>query len=350
MRTGVGFEVTDEQRRRLEAIANDGNSKGKHIRRARIILLSDDGLGTMAVAAGAGASKPTVWRWQKRFMEEGVVGLLRDKTRKSGTPPTPEEKVREILMLALSLPPDGDAQWTVRALAKAVGVSSATAHRVLVRHKVTPHRWRHFKGSTDLDFEERTCDAAGLYMNPPDRAVVLSINEKTQIQALGRTRKGSSMTKGQPATMTHEDKRNGTTTLFAALNILDGKVIGRQAESHRHLELIAFLDQIDREVPAHRPIHAILDNDSARKHKAVTDWLADHRRWTFHFAPTSCSWMNAVEGFLGKLARRRLRRGAYDSLEDLKMSMLDFTELHNEKEAKPFKWTADPARLVASRQ
>ena len=346
MRTGVEVKVSDEQRRRLEAIAADGNSKAKHQRRARIVLLSADGLGTMAIAAEVGASKPTVWRWQERYMEEGVDGLLRDKTRKSGNPPTSEKKVRELLTLAKSPAPDGETHWTVRALAKTVGIGRATAHRILVRHKIKPHRMKSFKVSTDPEFEKKTCDAAGLYMDPPDRAVVLSIDEKTQIQALGRTWKGLPMTEGRPATMTHDDKRNGTETLFAALNTLDGTVIGRHSERHRHQEFIAFLDQIDREVPADRPIHAILDNYSAHKHQAVTNWLEDHDRWTFHFTPTSCSWMNAVEGFVGKLARR----GVYESIEDLERSILDFIEPHNEREAKPFKWTASPERLVASRQ
>ena len=350
MRTGVDFDVSDEQRERLEKIANSGNSRTKHARRARIILLTDDGLGTMAVASGAGASKPTVWRWQRRFMEEGVEGLLRDMTRKSGTPPVPEEKVRKLVKLAPTRPPNGETHWTVRALAKEVGVSPATAHRLLVRHRLAPHKVRQFKVSTDPKFAEKTHDVIELYMDPPDRSVVLSIDEKTQIQALGRTQKGLPMKPGRPATMTHDYKRNGTTTLFAAMNILDGTVIGSHSERHRHQEFIAFLEQVDKEVPAGRKIHAIVDNYSAHKHKAVLEWLKDHPRWTLHFTPTSCSWMNAVEGFFGKLANRRLRRGVFDSLEDLKTSIQNFIALHNEKEAKPFKWTASPERLIAVRQ
>ena len=350
MRTGVDFDVSDEQRGRLEKIATSGNSRTKHARRARIILLTDDGLGTMAVSEGAGASKPTVWRWQRRFMEEGVEGLLRDKTRKSGTPPVPEEKVRKLLELAPTRPPNGETHWTVRALAKEVGVSPATAHRILVRHRLAPHKVRQFKVSTDPKFAEKTRDVIELYMNPPDRAVVLSIDEKTQIQALGRTRKALPMKPGRPATMTHDYKRNGTTTLFAAMNILDGTVIGRHSERHRHQEFIAFLEQVDKEVPAGQDIHAIVDNYSAHKHKAVLEWLADHPRWTLQFTPTSCSWMNAVEGFFGKLANRRLRRGVHDSLEDLMAAIDGFIELHNGKEAKPFKWTASPERLIAARQ
>ena len=187
-------------------------------------------------------------------------------------------------------------------------------------------------------------------MNPPDRAVVLSIDGKTQIQALARTRKGLPMKPGRPATMTHDCKRHGATNLFAALNILDGKAVGRHAERHRSREFIEFLDQIERTVPAGLAIHAILDNYAAHKHGAVGEWLADHPRWTFHFTPTSCSWMNAVEGFFGKLASRRLRRGAHDSVEELEKSITDFIELHNGKEAKAYNWTASPERLIAARQ
>ena len=350
MRKGVDFEVSDEQRGRLELIADGGNSKVKHARRARIILLTDDGLGTMAVADGAGVTKATVWRWQERFMREGVEGLLRDKTRKPGTPRTSEATVRELVDLAARPAPDGETHWTVRALAKTVGIGASTAHGILAAHRLAPHRVRQFKVSTDPEFTKKTYDVTGLYMDPPDHAVVLSIDEKTQIQALGRTQKALPMKPGRPATMTHDYKRNGTTTLFAAMNILDGTVIGRHSERHRHQEFIAFLEQIDKAAPAGREIHAIVDNDSAHKHSAVTEWLKDHPRWTFHFTPTSCSWMNAVEGFFGKLANRRLRRGVHDSLEDLKAAVDGFIALHNGKEAKPFKWTASPDRLVAARQ
>ena len=350
MRTGVAFEVSDEQRKQLEAIAADGNSKQKHARRARIILLSDEGLGTMAIMAGTDSTKMTVWRWQQRFMDEGVEGLLRDKTRKPGKPPVPEATAGKLVETALSPPPNGETHWTVRALAAGVGIAASTAHRILSRHKIAPHRREHFKVSTDPDFETKIRDVVGLYMNPPDRAVVLSIDEKTQIQALGRTQKGLPMKPGRPATMTHDYKRHGTTTLFAALNTLDGTVIGRHSQRHRSREFIEFLEQIEAEVPAGRDIHAIVDNYSAHKNGAVREWLAEHERWHFHFTPTSCSWLNAVEGFFGKLARRRLRHGVHDSVEQLEKAILDFIELHNGKEAKPFNWTASPERLIAARQ
>ena len=251
---------------------------------------------------------------------------------------------------ALAPPPDGETHWTLRALAEQVGIAASTAHTILVRHRVAPHRWWHFKVSKDPELEEKTRDITGLYMNPPDRAVVLSIDEKTQIQALARTQKGLPMKPGQPATMTHDYKRHGTTNLFAAVNILDGKVIGRHAERHRSQEFIAFLDQIERTVPDGLDIHAILGNYAAHMHGAVSEWLAEHPRWTFHFTPTSCSWMSAVEGFFGKLASCRLQRGAYDSVEEIEKSITEFIEPHNGKEAKAYNWTASPERLIAARQ
>ncbi len=187
-------------------------------------------------------------------------------------------------------------------------------------------------------------------MNPPDRAVALSIDGKTRTQALARTRKGLPMKPGRPATMTRDCKRHGATNLFAALNILDGKAVGRHAERRRSREFIEFLDQVDNAAPAGPAIHAILDNCATRKHGAVGEWLADHPRWTFHFTPAPCSWMNAVEGFFGKLASRRPRRGAHDSVEELEKSITDFIELHNGKEATACNWTASPERPVAARQ
>ena len=245
MRTGVHFKVSEEQRRQLEAIAADGNSRQKHAARARIILLSDDGFGTMAIMAKAGvSSKSTVWRWQRRFMEEGVEGLLHDKTRKPGKLPTPKATVRKVVETALSAPPAGETHWTLRALSAVVGVAASTVRAILVRHRTAPHRWRRFKISTDPKFEEKVREVIELYVNPPKDAVVLSIDEKTQIQALGRTQKSLPMKPGRPATMTHDYKRHGTTTLFAALNILDGTVIGRHSKRHRHQELIEFLEQV----------------------------------------------------------------------------------------------------------
>ena len=350
MRTGVEVHVSDEQRRQLEAIASDGNNKYKHVIRVRIILLTDAGLGTMAIADRCDTSKPTVWRWQERFMEEGVAGLLRDKTRKPGKPPVPEATTGKLVETALSPAPKGETHWTVRGLAAVVGLGVSTTHRILSRHKIAPHRWKHHKVSTDPDYETKIRDVVGLYVNPPENAVVLSIDEKTQIQALGRTQKGLPMKPGRPATMTHDYKRNGTTTLFAALNTLNGKVIGRHSKRHRHQEFIEFLEQVKAEMPAGKDIHVILDNYAAHKHRAVKEWLKKHKRWHFHFTPTSCSWLNAVEGFFGKLARRRLRRGVHNSIEQLETAILDFIELHNAKEAKPFRWTASPERLIAARQ
>ena len=349
MRTGVCFSVSSNDRRRLEAVVADGNSPQKHVWRARIILLSGDGLGTAAIMAETGKSKTCVWRWQERFMEEGVKGLLRDKTRPPGTAPMPADKVAEIVKLTQARPPHEATHWTLRAMAKRVGVAPSTVRAIWKAHGLSPHRWRAFKLSKDPNFVDKLTDVVGLYVDPPAHAVVLSVDEKSQIQALDRTQPGLPMKKGRAGTMTHDYKRNGTTTLFAALNVLDGTVIGKNMQRHRHQEFIRFLNEIERGVPAGKDIHVILDNYAAHKHAKVRAWLARHPRWTFHFVPTSCSWLNAVEGFFAKLTRRRLQRGVFHSLVDLQAAINRFITEHNATEAKPFIWRADPDKIIAAR-
>jgi len=348
MRTGVSFSVSSRDRQRLEAVVADGNSPQKHVWRARIILLSGNGLGTTAIMAETGKSKTCVWRWQERFMEEGVDGLLRDKTRPSGIPPTPPEKVAEIVRLTQEPPPHETTHWTIRAMAKLAGVAPSTVRAIWKAHGLSPHRWRQFKLSKDPQFVDKLTDVVGLYVDPPAHAVVLSVDEKSQIQALDRTQPGLPMKKGRAGTMTHDYKRNGTTTLFAALNVLDGTVIGKNMQRHRHQEFIRFLNEIDRSVPVGKEIHVILDNYAAHKHAKVRAWLERHPRWTFHFVPTSCSWLNAVEGFFAKLTRR-LQRGVFHSLVDLQAAINRFITEHNVTEAKPFRWTADPDKIIAAR-
>ena len=349
MRTGVSFSVSSSDRQRLEAIVADGNSPQKHVWRARIVLLSGDGLGTAAIMSETGKSKTCVWRWHERFMEEGVEGLLRDKTRPPGISPTPADKVAEIVKLTQEQPPHEATHWTLRAMAKRVGVAPSTVRGIWKAHGLSPHRWRAFKLSKDPNFVDKLTDVAGLYLDPPAHAVVLSVDEMSQIQALDRTQPGLPMKKGRAGTMTHDYKRNGTTTLFAALNVLDGTVIGRNMQRHRHQEFIRFLNEIERNVPAGKDIHVILDNYAAHKHAKVRAWLERHPRWTFHFVPTSCSWLNAVEGFFAKLTRRRLQRGVFHSLVDLQAAINRFIIEHNATEAKPFRWTADPDRIIAAR-
>ena len=347
MRAGISVNVTRADRHRLEAIVADRSAPQKHVWRANIILATADGCGTAEIMRRSGKSKPVVWTWQARFMAEGVDGLTRDKTRKPGKPPLPAATVQRVVALALGPAPGETTHWTGRMLAKAAGVSLRSVQRILEAHQLAPHRIRTFKLSNDPNFAEKLKDIVGLYVDPPEHAVILSVDEKSQIQALDRTQPGLPMKKGRAGTMTHDYKRNGTTTLFAALNVLDGTVIGRNMKHHRHQEFIRFLDAIEARVPRRNVIHAIVDNYATHKHPKVREWLARHPRWTFHFTPTSASWLNAVEGFFAKLTRRRLKRGVFRSLDDLKNAIDRFVAETN-ADPMPFVWTAKPTRVLAA--
>lgn len=347
MRTGISVTVTPDDRRQLEAIVADRNRAQKHVARARVILATADGCGTNEVVRRSGLSKPVVWRWQERFMHEGIAGLLRDKTRKPGKPPVGDEIIARVIELTLDDPPGETTHWTVRMMADVIGIGSATVHRIWRAHGLTPHRMRNFKLSNDPRFADKLKDVIGLYVEPPAHAIVLSLDEKSQIQALDRTQPGLPMKKGRCGTMTHDYKRHGTTTLFAALNSLDGTVIGRNMQRHRHQEFIRFLNTIERAVPAGKVIHVVLDNYATHKHPKVRAWLERHPRWTFHFTPTSASWLNAVEGFFAKLTRRRLQRGVFRSVNDLQTAINRFVAETNEN-PKPFVWTADPNRIISA--
>ena len=334
----VNVIVTAEDRKRLLAIANDRSRRLKHIQRARIVLFSAERLPVLEVARRAGVSRPAVWRWRQRFGEEGVEGLLRDKTRKPGRAPLCAEVVAEVLALTCSEPPDEVTHWTGRAMAKAVGVSLRAVQRLWDAHRLQPHRLRTFKRSNDPKFAEKVEDVVGLCMDPPMHAVVVSIDEKSQIQALDRTQPGLPIKPGKCGTMTHDYKRNGATTLFAALNILDGTVIGRCMDKHRHQEFIRFLNAVERAVAAGKLIHAVVDNYATHKHPNVMKWLARHPRWTFRFTPTSASWLNAVEGFFSTITRRKIRRGVFKSVADLQDAIGRSIQAHNEA-SRPFVWT-----------
>ena len=369
MRGNLGLFVCAVDRKRLAAIIADRNSKQKHVWRAQVVLLTGDRCGTAEIMRRTGLGKPSVWRWQERYIDEGVDGLLRDKTRPSRIPKLADDKVTMILELTLNEPPPDDAtHWTTRAMGERCGVSHAMVHRIWQENGLAPHRFRQFKLSNDPNFATKVEDVVGLYVDPPRHAVVLSIDEKSQIQALDRTQPGLPMKPGRSGTMTHDYKRNGTTTLFAALNVLDGSVIGQNKQRHRHQEFIQFLNAIERQVPAGKLIHVVLDKSmvsrpsipsceagvgskpttgAAHKHEKVRAWLIRHPRWTFHFTPTSCSWLNAVEGFFAKLTRRRLKHGVFRSLVDLQQAINTFIEAHNEK-PKPFVWKADPKAIIAA--
>jgi transposase len=345
MREGISIEVSAADRGRLERVVADRNSPQKHVWRARIILATAAGCGTAEIMRRAEVSKPCVWRWQERFMREGVAGLVRDRTRKPGLPPLPPAVVDRVVALTLGDPRGETTHWTGRAMAAASGVSLRSVQRIWAAHGLRPHRVRRFKLSTDPAFAAKLRDVVGLYLDPPAHSLVLSVDEKSQIQALDRTQPGLPIKKGRAGTMTHDYIRHGTTTLFAALNVLDGSVIGQCMARHRHQEFIRFLNAVERAVPAGKLIHAILDNYAAHKHPKVRAWLTRHPRWTFHFTPTSCSWLNAVEAFFATLTRRRLQRGAFHSLVDLQAAIKRYLDEHNQR-PKPFVWTADPDRII----
>jgi transposase len=347
MRSGITLTVSAADRGQLEALVRDGNAAQKHVWRAAIVLLTGEGLGTTEIMRRTGKSKTCVWRWQERYMEEGLEGLLRDKTRPSRIPPLGAEVAERVVALTLADPPGETTHWTGALMAKTAGISVSSVQRIWRAHGLQPHRVRQFKLSNDPQFVAKLRDVVGLYVEPPAHAIVLSVDEKSQIQALDRTQPGLPLKKGRAGTMTHDYKRHGTTTLFAALNVLDGTVIGRNMQRHRHQEFIRFLNAIEAQVPPGKLVHVILDNYAAHKHPKVRRWLDRHERFSFHFTPTSCSWLNAVEGFFANLAKRRLKRGVFRSIVDLQAAINRFLDEHNTT-SKPFTWTADPDKIIAA--
>jgi transposase len=338
--------VSAADRARLEAIVADRNRAQKHVARARIILGSADRLSVAEVARRARVGRPAVWRWQRRFAEAGVDGLLRDATRKPGKAPLGERTVQRVVALTCAEPPGEATHWTGRAMARHAGISLRSVQRIWAAHDLQPHRIRTFKRSSDPDFAAKLEAIVGLYLDPPAHSLVLSLDEKSQIQALDRTQPGLPLKPGKAGTMTHDYKRHGTTTLFAALNVLDGTVVGRCMARHRHQEFIRFLNAIERQVPAGKVIHVILDNYAAHKHPNVLAWLTRHPRWTFHFTPTSGSWLNAVETFFSTLTRRRLKRGVFRSIVELQAAINRYLAEHN-RDPQPFVWTQRADQVLA---
>ena len=344
-RTNVQLSVAD--RRELEAVVANRNSPQKHVWRAKIVLLTADGRGTAEIMRATGKAKTVIWRWQERFGEEGVAGLWRDKTRPSRILPLGPEVAERIVALTLAGPPPTASHWTGTAMAKAAGISVSSVQRIWRAHGLRPHLVRQFKLSNDPQFAAKLQEIVGLYVNPPDRAIVLSVDEKSQIQALDRTQPGLPMKKGRAGTITHDYKRHGVTTLFAALNVLDGKVIGQCMKRHRHQEFIRFLNVIDARVAKKKMVHVIVDNYAAHKHPNVLEWIKTHPRFVFHFTPTSASWLNAVESFFAKLTKKRLKRGVFRSLQELKDAIHRFLDDTNAN-PKPFTWTKDPNKIIAA--
>ncbi len=330
--------MTLEQKRTLEVWVRAGSTPQRVALRARICLLASEGMANNAVAKALQTSRPTVLLWRKRFEMQGILGLSEEAPKGPSKRRLSEKKVREIVEATLHTTPVGATHWSVRTMAKTQGVSPATVARIWEAHGLKPHRVRTFKLSRDKRFVEKLTDVVGLYLNPPDKALVLCVDEKSQIQALDRTQPGLPMKKGRCGTMTHDYKRNGTTTLFAALNVLDGTVIGSCYPRHRHEEFLKFLRKIDRETPTGMNLHLIVDNYGTHKHPNVRAWLNKHKRFHFHFIPTSSSWLNLIERWFGEISRKRIRRGVFHSVPDLVTAIDEYVRLNNQN-PKPFVWT-----------
>jgi transposase len=346
-RTTHEIALSRKDRNALEALAANGNTAQKIAKRARIVLLAADGLSVNAIMREAGVSKTSVWRWPQRFLDAGVEGLLKDKSKKPGKKPIADDIKRKVLETAVRQRPGHATHWSVRMLASAIGgISHTSVQRILREHGLKPHLTRTFKVSNDPAFAAKVKDIVGLYMNPPEKAIVLSVDEKSQIQALDRTQPGLPMKKGRAGTMTHDYKRHGTTTLFAALDVKTGEIIGECLPRHRAEEFIRFLAKINRITAKHLDVHLILDNYSTHKTEEVQAWLAKHPRFKMHFTPTSCSWLNLVERLFAEITRQRIRRGVFKSVDDLEIAITDWVE-HRNANPKPFKWTAKPGTLIA---
>ena len=331
-KAAVALPVDEEDRHLLEQWARSSGAPHRVVMRAKGLLMAKDGVANSRIAIALGVSRPTVLDWRRRFREDGLDSVVEIREGRGRKPAISARKVKAIVHATLQRTPPGATHWSCRTMAKAQGVSHATVQRVWDAHGLQPHRATTFKLSTDPAFVEKLTDIVGLYLNPPERAVVLCVDEKSQIQALDRTQPGLRMKKGRCGTFTHDYKRHATTTLFAALSMmLDGSVIGECHGRHRHEEFLKFLRQLHRAFPRRLDLHLILDNYGTHKHPAVRVWLAAHPRFTLHFTPTGASWlMNLVESWFSQLTRKRLRRGVFRSVPELVAAIEAYLEHYNE--------------------
>ena len=331
--------MSDGQRVTLEALARSQVAPHRQVQRAKVLLLAADGVANAHIAEDLEVSVNTVRSWRERFAVEGLAKLGEVRAGRGRKPSISEEQIAEIVRLTLHSTPEGHTHWSCRTMAAAVGVSPATVQRIWDARGLKPHRVETFKLSNDPAFEDKLVDVVGLYLNPPTKAVVLCMDEKSQIQALDRTQPSLPMVKGRAATMTHDYKRNGTTTLFAALDVATGKVFGQCLPKHRHEEFLVFLRTIDRNVPKGLAVHLILDNYQTHKHPETVAWLGKHKRFHLHFTPTSSSWLNLVERWFRELTEKNIRRGSFPSVPDLIASIEDYLQVTNNA-PKPLVWTA----------
>lgn len=345
MRVAARITLSQEQRSTLESWSRGRKTPARLVLRSKIVLHAAEGLENQEIAIKLGTDRESVGRWRSRFAKLGLGGIEKDAPRSGRKPSIPRSTVEEIVRLTTSSKPKNATHWSTRSMARASGVSAKTVHRVWQAHELKPHLSRTFKVSNDPNFLEKLTDVVALYLDPPEHALVLCADEKSQIQALDRTQPGLPIKKGRCGTMTHDYKRNGTTTLFAALNTLNGSVIETCMPKHRHQEWIRFLNLIKRNSPTDKAIHIICDNYATHKHAKVIAWLNRNKRFHVHFTPTSASWLNMVERFFRDISERRLRRGVFRSVPELVQAITDYVAGHNGN-PKPFIWTATAADIL----
>ncbi len=338
--------MSDGQREVLERLAKSRTAAHRDVQRTRALLLAGDGIANIHIAASVGASPATVTAWRERFASDGLAKFGQVAPGRGRKPQISDAKVAEIVRATLNDTPAGETHWSCRTMAKAQSVSPATVQRIWSARGLKPHRVTTFKLSNDRHFEQKLVDVVGLYLNPLEQAVVLCIDEKSQIQALDRTQASLPIKPGRAGTMTHDYKRNGTTTLFAALDVVSGAVIGQCLPRHRHVEFLTFLRTIDREVPNRLQIHIILDNYATHTHANVATWLATHPRFHLHPTPTSSSWLNMVERFFGKLDDKVIRRGVFHNVPDLIAAIEEYLTANNQ-DPEPFVWTTTTESILA---
>ena len=340
------LEMSAGQREVLESLALSQSGAHREVVRAKALLMAADGVANTAIARSLSVSPASVKSWRERFTEDGLAKLGQVRKGRGRKTSIPQSKIDEIIDLTQNYRPQGETHWSCRTMAAAAGVSKSTVQLVWHARGLKPHRVHVFKLSNDPRFEEKLVDVVGLYVNPPEKAIVLCADEKSSVQALDRTQASLPMVKGRGETMTHDYKRHGTTTLFAALNVLTGNVIGQCMPRHRHQEWLTFLKTIDREVPKDLAIHLILDNYATHKHPDVIKWLDGHPRFHLHFTPTSSSWLNLVERWFRELTDKALRRGVFHSVPDLVGSIQEYLDSHNE-DPRPYEWTATAESILA---
>lgn len=338
--------MTSEQKLQLEAWVRAPSTPQKIILRSRICLMAGEGIGNRQIAHHLGISRPTVLLWRGRFVQAGPPGLEHEPSRQASAQRLDNQLVKKIIDSTLQTTPKDATHWSTRTLAEQMGVSHMSVARVWDSHGLQPHRVKTFKLSRDKHFVEKLTDIVGLCLNPPDKALVLCVDEKSQIQALDRTQPGLPMKRGRCGTMTHDYVRHGTTTLFAALDVLQGKVIGGCFDRHRHEEFLKFLRKIDRETPPDLQLHLIVDNYATHKHQKVKNWLRRHRRFHMHFTPTSSSWLNLVERWFAEITRKRIRRGSFKSVQQL-VEAIELYVIHNNQNPSPFVWTKRVDEILA---